>query len=305
MGSRTAAPGEALLADGVMLAATLVWGTTFVVVRDALADLPPFLFVALRFSLATLLLAPIALRVHGLPDRPTLKAGATVGLWLFLGYLFQTWGMVETPPARAAFITGLSVVLVPVLLVLVYRRVPPAGSMVGVALATAGLALLTGAWAGGFIRGDLLVLAGAVGFALQLLAVDRYTRSVGPTRLLFVELATVAVLAWPAALLFEEMPSKVGIAGWRGVIITAVLATLGAFWAQNWSQQRTPPTRAAVILTLEPVFAAAFSYLMIGERFGLAGYAGSALIVAGMLAAEIAPLSRGRSAPLARGPRQW
>ena len=283
--------------DGVLLAATFVWGTTFVIVRDAVQDVPPLLFIALRFTLATVVVLPLALRSRGLPDTRALGAGALVGFWLFVGFAFQTAGLVEVLPARAAFLTGLAVVLVPVLLFTVYRRLPSFGSLVGVLLATAGLALLTGVGKGGFSRSDLLVLVGATGFAFQLLAVDRYSASVGPLRLLLVELAAVALLAWPATLLLEEWPRKISIVGWKGVIITALLATLGALWAQNWAQQRIPPTRAAVILTMEPVFAALHSYLATGERFGFAGLAGAVLILSGMIAVVLLPRPSARGDP--------
>jgi drug/metabolite transporter (DMT)-like permease len=282
-------PGGSLRSDAVLLAVTFVWGTTFVVVHQAVATVPPLLFVALRFTVASIVLAPWVLGRYGLPDWTCIRAGVIVGVWLFLGFGLQTAGLVETTPARAAFITGLAVVLVPPFLILFYRRKPSAASLVGVALATVGLGLLTGMSGGGFGRGDLLVLGCAAAFAMQILAVDRYTVSIGPARLLLVELFTVAALAWPATLLFE--PGRSGTAGmaWGAIVFTALVATLGALWGQNWAQQRTPPTRAGVILTMEPVFAAAYSYLAIGERLGWTAILGSALILAGMLAAELLP----------------
>ena len=161
-------------ADGVLLAATFVWGTTFVIVRDAVQEVPPLFFIALRFTLAAVVLLPFALRSNLFPDTRALGAGAVVGFWLFAGFALQTTGLVEILPARAAFLTGLSVVLVPVLLVVVYRRLPNPGSLAGVLLATAGLALLTGLGKGRFSHGDLLVLGGAIGGFLE------YRRSKNP-----------------------------------------------------------------------------------------------------------------------------
>lgn len=283
--------------DAVLLAVTFVWGTTFVIVHQAVETVPPLLFVALRFTVASVVVTPWIIARHGLPDPRCIRAGAVVGVWLFLGFALQTAGLVETTPARAAFITGLAVVLVPPFLILFYRRKPSGASLVGVALATIGLALLTGMSGGGFGRGDLLVLGCAAAFALQILAVDRYTTSIGPARLLLVELFTVAVLAWPASLLFESGRMGGTEIAWGAILFTALVATLGALWGQNWAQQRTPPTRAGVILTMEPVFAAAYSYLAIGERLGWSAILGSALILAGMLAAELLPGRRD-----ARGP---
>jgi drug/metabolite transporter (DMT)-like permease len=124
--------------------------------------------------------------------------------------------------------------------------------------------------------------------------VDRFSAAVGPLRLLAVELVVVAALAWPAALVLEPIRMPRSAAGWGAVATMAILATLGALLAQNWAQLRTPPTRAAVIFTLEPVFAALCSYLFTGERFGRAALVGSALILAAMIAAEVPGRRRAR-----------
>lgn len=276
----------AWLPDLALLAATAVWGSTFVVVRDAIREIPPLTFIAFRFTLATAVLAPAVLIRHGPPDRATVRGGSAVGLWLGCGFALQTFGLLRTTPTRAAFLTGLSVVFVPLILVAVYRRRPRTASVVGVGLAAAGLALLTGVGRGGFGPGEALVLGCAAAFAMQVLAVDRYAREVGPLRLLLVEIAVVAAVAWVAALLVEPAPRIPGRSGLAAVAVTGLLATAAALWTQNWAQQRIPPTRAGVIFAMEPVFAAAYAYLTAGERLGPTGIAGSALIVAGMIAAE-------------------
>ncbi len=277
------------LSDGVLLLATAVWGSTFVIVHQALEEFSPFLFLALRFSMATAAVLPFVLLRRGLPGKRALRAGVVVGSWLFLGFALQTLGLVETTPTRAAFITALSVVLVPLFLVAVYRRLPSPASVVGVGLATAGLLLLTGGGEGGARRGDLLVLGCAVAFAFQILAVGHHTAAVGSDVLLLGELAVVALLSWPAAVLLETPRWPLTPAPWTALVFVTLAATVGAFGAQNWAQERTPPTRAAVILTMEPVFAAAFSWLVTGESFAPRGWAGSVLILAGMLAAELIP----------------
>jgi drug/metabolite transporter (DMT)-like permease len=274
-------------ADFALLLATLVWGASFPIVGGALTEISPLVFVALRFSAAALLFVPFAVARGGWFSRREVLSGAVVGIFLFLGFATQTIGLATTAPARAAFLTGLCVVIVPLLQVACFRRVPPLSSLLGVALATAGLALLTGIGGGGFSLGDALVLACAVAFAVQILAVDRFASAVGPLRLLAVELGVVAALAWPAALATETVRMPRSAAGWGAVASMALLATLGALLAQNWAQQRTPPTRAAVILAVEPVVAALCSYAFTGERLGGAGLAGSALILAGMVAAEV------------------
>lgn len=281
--------GRSWASDSVLLLATVVWGSTFVVVHQALRDWPPFLFLALRFTVAAMVLAPFVLARGSRPGPAAVRAGAVVGAWLFLGFALQTLGLARTTPTRAAFITGLSVVLVPVFMIAVYRRLPTAASMVGVGLATCGLALLTGGAGGALRGGDLLVLGCAVGFALQILAVDHHTAAVGPAVLLLGELAMVALLSWPAALLLETPRLPSSAAAWGALLYVTFAATLGALGAQNWAQKRTPPARAAVIFTMEPVFAATFSWLATGEELAGTGWAGSALILAGMLAAELLP----------------
>ncbi len=284
------------VADAVLLAATFVWGVTFVVVRDALREMPPLHFVAWRFTLAAMPMLPLGVLQGAWRDRECWRAGGWVGLWLFLGFAFQTIGLRTVSPARAAFLTGLCVVMVPLLLLALHRRPPAAGSLLGAALATAGLALLTGAGDARFAPGDGWVLAGAFAFACQIVAVGRFAAGVGPLRMLGPEIVVVAALAWATAWCFEEPAGRIGPRTVQALAITALLASVGALWGQNWAQQRTPPARAAVILTMEPVFAAAYAYVAVGERFGPAGLAGCTLIVVGMLAAELLP---GRREPVA------
>lgn len=285
----TESRARAWASDSVLLLATVVWGSTFVVVHEALREWPPFLFLALRFTIGAGVLAPFVLARRGRPSSAAVRAGAVVGVWLFLGFALQTLGLAATTPTRAAFITGWSVVLVPSFSIAVYRRLPTPASIVGVGLATCGLVLLTGGAGEAVRRGDLLVLGCAVAFAFQILAVGHRTAAVGPAMLLLGELAMVALLSWPAALLLEKPRLPSSIAAWAALLYVTFAATLGALGAQNWAQKRTPPTRAAVIFTMEPVFASAFSWLATGEGLSARGWAGSVLILAGMLAAELLP----------------
>jgi drug/metabolite transporter (DMT)-like permease len=278
-----------LAADGLLLLATAIWGLSFVVVRWLLGEVSPLLFVALRFTVAALVLLPVVVRGPGIARPDVVRAGSIVGFWLGLGFALQTVGLETTEPGRAAFLTGVTVVLVPLFLLLLYRRAPSGGALVGVALATAGLFLLTGPSGGGFSPGDLLVLLAAAAFALQVLAVDRHARRIPPFALLFWEVAVSASLAWPAAFVLEVPRWPVSALALAAIAGSALLATIFALWAQIVAQRVSPPTRVAVILSTEPVFAAAVSYAFTGERLGPAGLVGCALILAGMLAAELLP----------------
>lgn len=294
------------LADGALLVVTAIWGLTFVMVRDAVHAYPVFAFLATRFALALVGLLPILVwRRHHLRPTPRgprparqLAAGVLIGLALFAGYAFQTMGLLYTTPAKAGFITGLSVVIVPVLGVIFLReRLNPA-VVAGVAVALAGLSLLSlsGVRSLAAINpGDLLVLACAVSFAGQIVLVGRFAPRMNALLLTTAQIATVAVLAAVIALVWERPPI------WppRGqplfaALFTGLLATALAFGVQTAAQRFTTATHAALIFATEPVFAALGSYLLIGEVLSLPEWLGCGLILAGMLLAELGPGLRRR-----------
>ncbi len=290
-----------LTADASLLLVTAIWGATFVMVQDAVTGFPVFAFLALRFALAALALLPFFLRGEAVRSndfsrfvrRRAAKAATTswlpgvlVGVALFAGYAFQTFGLRETTPAKAGFITGLSVALVPLGQAIFLRRPPRRNSIVGVALATLGLALLTLQSDLGVSRGDLLVFACAVAFAAHILLMGRYAPEWPPLRLAFVQIATVAVLSGAASLLVERPLGWPAGNVWFAAAFTGLLATAFAFFVQSRAQQATSPTHTALIFAAEPVFAGLFSFLLIGEVLGPRQIAGSALIVAGMVVSE-------------------
>ena len=281
MSKRTAA--ELLLA-----LITLIWGATFVLVKDALSDASPIPFIAVRFILAGALLLMVLAR--GRIDRRAVAPGLTLGLLLWSGYAGQTSGLVYTTPSKAAFITGFSVILVPLLMTFWGFQLR-AASLVGAALGLAGLYLLVApsdpSGVGGVNRGDLLVLLGSIAFAFHIVLVGVYTRRVSFLHLVPVQILTVGVLAatlWPLVphAVFHETRRLIA-----ALLITAILATALAFSVQNWAQQFTPPAHTALIFALEPVFAAITSRLVLGERLGKTALLGSGLILAGMVFSEI------------------
>ncbi|MEI2688815.1 MAG: DMT family transporter [Anaerolineae bacterium] len=290
---------QQLTADASLLLVTAIWGATFVMVQDAVTGFPVFAFLAMRFALAALVLLPFIAqsrraepdgRVQAAPARmPALAAlwpGILVGLALFAGYVFQTFGLRETTPAKAGFITGLSVALVPLGQALFLRRPPRRNSLIGVALATLGLALLTLQADLSVSRGDLLVFACAVAFAVHILLMGRYAPDWPPLRLAFVQIATVAVLSSAATVILERPIGWPAGNVWFAAAFTGLLATAFAFFVQSRAQQATSPTHTALIFAAEPVFAGLFSFLLIGEMLGPRQILGSALIVAGMVVSE-------------------
>jgi len=287
-------------AETALAANTVVWGATFVLVKAALDDVSAILFLALRFSIATvalLVLFPKAWKKPGMFRQ--VRAGCLVGLFLFAGYFFQTTGLRWTSPPKSAFITGLTSVMVPLLAACVYRIRPQVSEVVGVLVATAGLGLLTlpaatGAspLAGSFAsinRGDLLTFGCTIGFAAHVVTLGHYSGQMSFELLSISQVASAAGLSW---LLVAAEPHHLV---WRpavicGILVTGLLCTAFAFTAQAWAQQHTTSTRTALIYMLEPVVAWVTSYVLVGEGLSGRAAAGAALILSGVLLVELKPL---------------
>ena len=293
-----------------MVAVTAVWGSTFVLVRDAVAQVPPFTFIAYRFLAAALLLAAIRPRLAlggpaaggapGLGGRGLgpLAAGAVIGVALFAGYGFQTVGLQYTTASSAGFITGLSVVLTPLLGALLLGQAPGRWPVTGACVAAVGLACLS-LQRLEVRRGDALVFACAVAFATHILLLGRYAPRLSTYRLAVVQLATAGLLALVWAGLAGDLAVPASAQVWVALAITSVAASAGAFLIQTRAQREVSPTRTAVIFTMEPVFAGLFGFLLAGERLSGRGWLGAGLILAGMLIAELGgrlPAAPGRPA---------
>ena len=286
---------RSLKAHILLVLVTMVWGATFVVIKDALADVTPLVFNAIRMTLAAVLLAAIYWRHLRAMSRATLYAGLLVGLFLWLGYEFQTSGLKLTTPSKSAFLTGVSVVLVPVFLALLWRRHVNRWSVLGVGVAFVGLFLLTvpGARAGEFLdlasinRGDALSFVCAVAFAFQIIFLGRATRVHPFEPIAVLQIATASVLMWATVPVVEHAAIIWSTRVIAAILITGVLGTAAAFTIQAWAQQFTPPTHTALIFALEPVFAWITSYLVLKEHLGYRAGAGAALIIAGVLLSEL------------------
>lgn len=281
-----------LAADASLVAVTVVWGTTFVVVKLAVEVVDPLLFVALRFGLGGLLLVALCWPALRRAPRATWRAGLWLGLLLLGGFVLQTFGLRATTPARGGFITGLSVALVPLFDALLRRRRPGRGPVVGVVLSTLGLLVLSAPleaadWARGSFHGDLLVLGCAFSFALHIVGVGHYAARHDTRAIAAVQVAVVGLLAGAGAIaLGAEPPADAGV--WVAVAYMGPIATALVFFVQNWAQRHTSSTHTALIFTLEPVFAALFSFLLYGEPVGPRALLGGGLILVGLLVAELA-----------------
>lgn len=275
---------------------TVIWGSTFVVVKDALSDVSPLLFLALRFSVATLVLMLLFRGAWSHPRKARLavRGGLVCGVFLFAGYAFQTIGLKLTTAPKSAFITGLATAMVPLLAALVYMIRPRAAELAGVTLAVAGMGLMTlqGASPLSMGRGDLLTVCCAVAFAAHIVALGHYSREVSFEVLSVTQVAISAVLASSMFWWAETPAISLRPAVWAAIVVTGVLATAVAFSLQAWAQQYTTATRTALIFTLEPLFAWATSYILTGETLSGRGVAGALLILAGVLLVEMKPLKQ-------------
>jgi drug/metabolite transporter (DMT)-like permease len=268
-----------------LIAVTAVWGVTFVQVKDAVELYPLFAFLAVRFAIATLtLVVPGAARVRTLGRRGG-AAGALLGLLLAGGYVLQTAGLERTTVSSTGFVTGMYVVLTPLIAVLLLRSRIGATAWLGVAISTAGLALLSGIH-GGSAGGDLLVLAGAAVYSVQIVLMERYAPRYDPLAFTLVEMAAACVGLAVVAVARGELGLPHGLTVWGALVVTGVFASALAFLVQTWAQRRTSATRTALIFALEPVFAAVFGITLAGDRLGALGWTGCAAIMAGILLAE-------------------
>jgi drug/metabolite transporter (DMT)-like permease len=287
------------LAHILLLAVVLVWGATFVLVKDALADASPLLFNLLRMTLAAIALAIINHRQIRHISRRALISGAVVGLFLAAGYQFQTAGLALTTPAKSAFITGLVVIFVPILTIIPAIRpanahAPRWPTAIGALLAFAGLMLLTTP-TGTTLKnifssiglGDLLTLACALAFACHLLSLAHTSHTIPTGQLATLQIAVAALimaitlpLGGPPHL---HLTSRLIIA----LAVTSLLATAAAFTIQSWAQQHLPPVHTAILLTLEPVFASLTSIIFLHEHLTRRSLLGAALILTGIAATEL------------------
>lgn len=280
------------MADVALVVLTLLWGTTFHFVKAVLEVASPGVFLAARFAVASLLLAAAWLVRRERPGPGFLRHALLLGLFMLGGFALQTMGLRFTTPSRSGFITGLSVLAVPFIARFALGRAVRAASWAGVALAVAGLALLSRPFEGGLgaaVRlGDALTAGCAAAFALQI----AFTSEWSPRHPLvpFVLVQLLVTLAGAALLLPLEGPflrpgGATRLAG--TVAFTGAAMTAGAFLVMNWAQRRTSAVRAALIFSLEPVAAALFSHFYGGEPLAPAEWAGGALIVLGIVAGEV------------------
>jgi drug/metabolite transporter (DMT)-like permease len=267
----------------VLTAVTAVWGWTFVVIKDSIAQYPVAPFLALRFALAVLVLLVVGRR---LPERRSLRIGGVIGLAVAAGYALQTYGLQSTAPGTAGLITGLFVVFTPLIDRAFGTRVPRRTAL-AVAVALIGTALLAGGNPSvGVGLGDLLVLGGAVCFALQVVLLSRHSAGLRPIDLALLQMA-VSFVVFSAAGSASFAPPTGEV--WFGVVITGVFASALAFPLQAWAQARMSATRAALIMAMEPAWALFFAVILAGQRLDPVQAVGAVLVLAAVVGHEAVP----------------
>jgi drug/metabolite transporter (DMT)-like permease len=273
------------LAIIALVLVTAVWGWTFLGVKEAVAKMPVMDFLAVRFSVATILLILIRpFKLFHIKPR-TLWRGAVLGFLLGMSYITQTYGLQFVSPSVSGFITGMGVVFTPVFLYLILRRNINRNIWIAVGLSLAGLALLSlHGWA--FGKGELLTLACAVTVALHIVALGEWSPQHDTYELTVIQITVVALMCLgasaPGGII---LPPDISV--WVTVGITAVLATAAAFFVQTWAQSLLTPSFTAVVLTMEPVFAGIFSIVLGGERPTYRAVIGFICVLAAMLIAQV------------------
>ena len=282
-----------IYAELFLVSVTVFWGATFPIVKNAITEMPVMAFLWIRFAIAAILLAGLA----GKKGFATLDyrgwfIGITLGSLLAFAYIFQTLGLERTSSANAGFLTGLGIIWVPLLAGPLLRKSTAVGAKIGVGFALLGLFLLTWHTPWTINLGDFLVVVCSIFIALHILGLDGFTKGYDGRALTFVQIITAASIYLIGSLIFEptSWPHVWSRSLVNAFVITSLFATVYAFWVMTTFQNRTTPTRAALIYTLEPLFAAIFSIWLAGDRLTAIGWVGGGLIVVGMIFAEAWPI---------------
>lgn len=290
------------LGEGALLLMTIIWGGTFVIVKESLHDISSMLFVSIRFGVAALIISAYLFFKNYKLNKQAFLSGIFLGLFLFLGFMFQTIGLKYTTATKSGFITGSLVVMVPFLQMLIEKKIPSKGALIGTLLVFIGILFLS---SGGssiknflselgktFNIGDTLTLICALFFALHVVYMDIISPKHDFWILFLSQLISVSVFAFLMSLIFhfsslELIKIKLTSNLWSGLLYTSLLATCVNFGLQTKFQKVVSPTKAGIIYSFEPIFAAIFAFFILNEKFTNFGLFGSALIFSGLIVSEI------------------
>jgi drug/metabolite transporter (DMT)-like permease len=276
-----------LLADLALITVTIFWGSTFIISKNLLEEIPLVTYLIIRLNLAAIILSLYVIRFRRELNRQTLYHGIILGLFLFLSYLFQMWGIQYTSASNAGFITGLNVVFVPLFSIFFFGDHPKKSSIIGVVFATFGLYFLSGGDFSALTKGDWLVFVCAVTVTFHVIYTGKFAPKNNVYLLTAIQLCVTGILS--LTLLPIENHNLPDLTGNNLILLLylALFGTIYTFLMQTAMQRYTTATRTALVFSLEPVFAALFAFIIADEILSTTGWIGGILIISGMLIAEI------------------
>ncbi|MDQ1537605.1 MAG: hypothetical protein QOE58_1998 [Actinomycetota bacterium] len=264
---------------------TAIWGSTFFLIHDVVVQMSPTDFLAVRFTIAAVAMLVVFRRPVMALNKREIQAGVGLGILYAVAQILQTVGLAHTDASRSGFITGTYVVLTPILTAVLLRERIPRSTWVAVLMATGGLATLS-LNGFGFGFGESVTLIAAAFYALHIIGLGRYSSPESAAGLSTIQMIVIAAVSLVAAAPGGiDLPRGTG--AWVSVLYMAIMAGAVAIWAQTWAQSHLPATRAAIVMTLEPVFAAGFAVALGGELLTVRILVGGAMVLAAMYTVEL------------------
>ena len=274
-------------ADLALLFVTLTWGISFILTKNTISNIEVFNFLAVRFLIAFVLSAMFFYKKMLKPDKQSIKYGIMVGFILFSGYAVQTIGLLYTTTSNSAFITGLNVIFVPIIVAVLFKTKIKSSVKLGVFIAVIGLILLTFNGMTVFNIGDFLTLIGSIAFAFHIITVGHFTKLTDSIQFAIAQIGAVGIFSAITSIFFEAPTLSFSGVDWFNIVFLALFCTAGAFITQSIAQRYTTSTHTALIYINEPVFAAIFGYFVAGEILGVRALLGGLLMLSGILFAEL------------------
>lgn len=271
-----------------LLAATLIWGTTFVLMKQTLETIPTFFLLAIRFSIGAILLFLVCIRKLKSLDKKYIMYGITMGVFLFLSYSFQTLGLTDplTTPGKNAFLTAVYCIIVPLLMWIVFKKRPDIYNLVAAILCIVGIGLVTLDSALRICLGDILTIVGGVFFSAHIIVTSKALDGRDTIMLTAIQFATAAVLAWIVSFCFEQPPAVIPRSAVMSIAYLSIMATTVCYLFQTFGQKYTPPSTVAILMSLEAVFGIIFSLLLDAEEIKLRLAVGFILIFFAIIVSE-------------------
>jgi drug/metabolite transporter (DMT)-like permease len=274
-------------AELYLLSITVVWGSTFVLTKFVLQNASPFVYISIRFTVASILIAVFFFRRLRAISRDAIVKGTVLGVLLFVGFTLQTVGLKYTTASKSAFVTGLMVVFTPLFQLIIERKSPKPGNIIGIVLVAIGLFFLTSPQGSEFNIGDALTLICAVLFSLYTVYLSVFGKEHDPAHLTFIQFVSTALLSVLAIPFLETAYMNINSNFLILIAYLAVMPTVVALYVMAKYQKYTTPTRSAVIYSMEPPLAALFAFFIIGETMGVTGVIGGILILLGLIVSEL------------------